>query len=81
MLKNADHTCFSQEQYIFIHDTLMEAVLATETEVPMWQLPAYVGGLLTPDMSYRSQMERQFKVTTLIYTHTRKLLKLKNAKS
>ncbi|KAL2090619.1 hypothetical protein ACEWY4_012882 [Coilia grayii] len=52
----------TEEQYIFIHDTLMEAILGAETEVPAWRLPAYISSLLTPDMSYRSLMERQFKL-------------------
>ncbi|XP_076124401.1 receptor-type tyrosine-protein phosphatase gamma [Alosa pseudoharengus] len=59
----------TEEQYIFIHDTLMEAILGTETEVPVWQLPAYVSSLLTPDMSYRSQMERQFQLVMQCNAH------------
>ncbi|XP_063072272.1 receptor-type tyrosine-protein phosphatase gamma [Engraulis encrasicolus] len=59
----------TEEQYVFIHDTLMEAILGAETEVPSWQLPAYIGNLLTPDMSYRSLMERQFKLVMQCNAH------------
>uniref|UniRef100_A0A3B5KR58 protein-tyrosine-phosphatase n=1 Tax=Xiphophorus couchianus TaxID=32473 RepID=A0A3B5KR58_9TELE len=51
-----------QEQYVFIHDTLVEAILSRDTSVTSDLLHNYVSDLLIPSATGRTRMDKQFKL-------------------
>lgn len=57
---------YFQEQYIFIHDALLEAIESGDTEVSLHQYSSYLSNLNNP-MNESSEknltpLEKQFKV-------------------
>ena len=63
-----------QDQYIFIHDAILESLICGDTELDAGNFRASLHILVLKDLSGRTEMDRQFAVSTFQYILFHKLL-------
>ena len=66
--RQRNHLVQTEEQYIFIHDTLLEVIEAGETQINKGCLPRYIHSLqcvdVTDEKNHASKvLEKQYKVS------------------
>ena len=67
----------TEEQYIFIHEAINEAIQSGQTEVSARNLLTHLQALLQPiDNSSLTEMELEFKVNKVLLFVWRKLIRL-----
>ena len=68
--RQRNHLVQTEEQYVFIHDTLVEVIEAGETNINKGCLPRYIHGLqcidVTDEKNHASKvLEKQYKVSAI----------------
>ena len=61
---------FYQDQYIFIHDAILESVTCGDTQIDAGNLRTSLDKLLQKDQPGRTEMDIQFAVSTSIVMHS-----------
>lgn len=58
-----------QEQYIFVHEALLEAILTGDTEIQLEQLPIYFNSLNAVSEKGETKLQQQYSVNACFLLH------------